>query len=335
MDTNKHSSFVREITNRLNALFGEDIENVYASTGPAAQKHEGGNGEAIAPELSGFLEEIKDKPVTVETERRIDFDLAVKGTEEQSGENELLKDITLDQGGEFLNQISSEMAVSKSILFSPIKGLKSIILYLEWEINESVLSKLDDECRLLEQKISEDHAVPGFLRIIRFLGRYLRVRAAEIDYRSIKLLISIYDDFERIMLSRDISADEKHSILLADIEMFKAWVETADLSPARPLMNKTAKETKEKEQAGSVEQPDRSPAIVKKNTPPEEMARAAGPVCDPGQEMTKAGNVGADTTTWAVPSEALEHIMEELKKTIRAEFRALKEELDARGGKST
>ena len=85
---------------------------------------------------------------------------------------------------------------------SLIKDLKSVVLSLEWELNDESLARFDEEILKVESVYSEDMFAMAFARILRFLGRYIRVKSAESEARAINLLLSTYDNLENVLLSR-------------------------------------------------------------------------------------------------------------------------------------
>jgi len=118
---------------------------------------------------------------------------------------------------------------SNSIMFSHIKDLKSIVLSLEWELSEETLARFDEEVLKIEDAYPEDMFTLAFARILRFLGRYIRVKGTESEPRSINLLLSTYDNLERVLLSRNMSETDKYSLMAENISNYRQWVETEDL----------------------------------------------------------------------------------------------------------
>lgn len=164
--------------------------------------------------------------------------------------------VSVVPGEEGRGELFSDLNESRSIMFSQINELKTIVLSLEWEINESILVKFDEEVMRLEGIYSEDTYALAFARILRFLGRYIRRKRAESEPRSINLLLSTYDNLENVLLSRAMPESEKYSLMRDNIERYRHWVEGVNLIPGeegqspaaeRPalkvLVSKTGEET--------------------------------------------------------------------------------------------
>jgi len=112
---------------------------------------------------------------------------------------------------------------------SSIKDLKSVVLSLEWELNDEGLERFDEEILKVENIYAEDMFAMAFVRMLRFLGRYIRVKSAESEARAINLLLSTYDNLEKVLLS-PMPESKKFSLMLENITSYREWVEGADLS---------------------------------------------------------------------------------------------------------
>lgn len=141
-----------------------------------------------------------------------------------------LDSINIVQGEESRGELLGELDESNSIMFSHIKDLKSIVLSLEWELNDETLARFDEEILKLEDIYPEDVFTLAFARILRFLGRYIRVKGIESEPRSINLLLSTYDNLENVLLSRNLPETEKYSLMVENISNYRQWVETQDLT---------------------------------------------------------------------------------------------------------
>ena len=134
-----------------------------------------------------------------------------------------------DEKAERFEKPFDELITSAPIWDSLLKDLKSTVLSIEWEMTDQIMAKFDQEVNKLSSLFAEDKIILSFLRILRFLGRYIQVKGLEAHYGSVKLLLSIYDDLERVLLTRDMEETKKREILLEDINKYREWVETVDL----------------------------------------------------------------------------------------------------------
>ena len=116
-----------------------------------------------------------------------------------------------------------ELVPPDSVLYSPLKDIKSIIQSLEWEISKATLDQLDAEISKLQALNEGNSTILGFLQILRFLGRYIRVKGPDFNHAAIALLLSVYDNLEDVILSEDMTIKNKHAILLDDIRKYREW----------------------------------------------------------------------------------------------------------------
>lgn len=350
MEMQKESSFVREVENRLGVLFGEDEKKPEQADTLKAQSqpiHEslkdvrleteaGSNRTAdVSKKLdletkpdsekgSTFIREIEQrlnilfgedsKPVQQEASIVEHESLkGVTGSEQPSGEK-------VDKEEKF-EQVFGDITASTSILYSPIKELKSLILSLEWEIAEPTLVKFDEEIIRLESVYEKDKVILGFLRILRFLGRYIQVKLANADPGSILLLMSVYDNLEKVLLSHDITPESKRNTLLEDIKKYREWVDKADL--AEGAEEEAAEEDEQQLQDQEEDYLIAEPLALSKKI----KARRAGKPRSVISDSAEEGLSTADIVEDMAPHEAFAYALDEIKKTIRAEFSALRAEL--------
>jgi hypothetical protein len=142
----------------------------------------------------------------------------------------ILDSVNMTPGEEGRDELFGDLDESSSIMFSHIKELKSIVLSLEWEINGDILARFDEEVLRLEEIYTEDLYSLALIRILRFLGRYIREKNTEAEPRSINLLLSTYDNLENVLLSRSMPEAGKYSLMQENIGKYRQWVETVDLS---------------------------------------------------------------------------------------------------------
>ncbi len=173
----------------------------------------------------------------------------------------------------------------------PINNLKAYIFSIDWEISDEVLNALIGEIGSLEETYKKDKDLVLFLQLLGSVGRYIKKRKVNAHPGAIKLLNSVFNSLEQVILAKDITEEEKRQTLLVQVEEFKKLKEQIAL--------KKADSKKIKDEV--------APADFK---PPE----------DPGD----VSPIDIDSLT---PQEALSHILTEVKHVIRAEFKALREEL--------
>ena len=261
MKIKEESSFLQGVESRLDSLFAEDLQ-------PLVEKDSDPPQAAVQePPPVVVKEETQEIPAIAETSRKSDVpsepvpaqdkssfiseiekrfsaifgedDKGVKAAAETAKSDELENISAPAEPGEIkpaglaLEDLSSS---SSSVLHSPLKDMKSIILSIEWEINDTILEQLEDEINKLYLMYTGDRVIQGFLRILRFLGRYVRVRGVHSTQDSINLLLYIYDHLESVMVSEGMTEAKKHVIISDSIKRYRAWVESVDLeAPSREI----------------------------------------------------------------------------------------------------
>ncbi len=104
---------------------------------------------------------------------------------------------------------------------SPLTRLKSIILSLDWEITDEILQELADELGELQKTWEGDKVAQVYLQGLGKIGRYLRSEGAYAHPNAIKLLLTFYYDFEKIISSPDITGDTIAALIKSDVRKFK------------------------------------------------------------------------------------------------------------------
>jgi hypothetical protein len=303
----EQSKFISEIEKRFNAIFGEDNKEV--------------KSEAKTKEQP-TLEEIIAKAEGAENNNIDQAQSKLPTLEEIISKAELADSKSIDQ-------MPAELVSSTSVLYSPLKDIKSIILSLEWEIDNGMLDQFDAEINKLQALYEENYTILGFLLILRFLGRYIRVRGTDSNRGSITLLLSVYDNLEDVILSEDMTAENKRVILLEDIKNYREWVDQIDFG--------AGKDKSFEKQAIAVTREKKEP--LPKWVHEEEGGRAipeptslskvkeGGAAVKEGREINYSVPDVLDAIKHMTPHEAIAYALEDFKKAISAEINALRSEI--------
>ena len=262
MKMKEESAFLQGVESRLDSLFAEDdheqkvktsepvpAENVEPLPAEDAQTSEGSDEwESTGPENN--IEQMEEVPqdnahpqgaskFMTEIEQRF---AAIFGPDDkeaaapmQADEQNDLKNIMVEAAQGFGDTDEQkiqeeEFSAPSSVVYnSPLKDMKSIILSIEWEINEGILEQLEEEINKLYLFYTGDRIIQGFLRILRFLGRYIRVRGTRTNQDSANLLLSVYDQFESVMIQGGMNESRKQAVLVDSIRKYRAWAVSANL----------------------------------------------------------------------------------------------------------
>lgn len=327
MTIKEESSFLQGVESRLDSLFPEDtkpikekhtdtpqttVEEVAADVKrqnimeiqdiqETNREAEVSSGERQMQDRSSFVSEIekrfsavfgddaKNVGAVTETEKTDNIKITAQADkEENKNSDKPLGDLSLPASSE---------------LHAPLKNMKSIVLSVKWEINDQILEQLENEVNKLDLLYAGDRIIQGFLRILRFVGRYVRVRGVSSNQDAVNLLLSVYDHLEKVMVSEGMTEVKKHIFLIDSIKQYRSWVENTDLN--------------DQIETQAPEANVQDILIPMQPTPIDEMP----PLRDENVERTIAAMKDLP------PDEAFAYALDEMKKTFQAELDAMKKEI--------
>jgi hypothetical protein len=101
-----------------------------------------------------------------------------------------------------------------------LRALKSVILYIDWEINDETMSSLMDQIDILKTVYQQDRILILFLQLLGKLGIYIKTKKANAHPDSIKLLSSVYQSFEKAVMDRKLSESDRKKLLQTEVSRF-------------------------------------------------------------------------------------------------------------------
>ena len=134
--------------------------------------------------------------------------------------NEEFEDLTLFANESFDTQ-DVDLFEFTSEESSPLTRLKSIILSLDWEINDEILQELADELDNLQSMWQGDKVADAYLQGLSKIGNYIRTKGAYAHPNSIKLLLTFFYNFEKIISSQNITGEQITQLLKGDVRKFR------------------------------------------------------------------------------------------------------------------
>lgn len=310
---------VNESSDSAETPFIKGVEKQFDSIFEAGDREP---ARAEAPDI--YIQ--KDDPlkdITIETKTSDTFHDDSKKDANMNEEKPKLSDEKENKVERF-EKLFGELITSTSIWYSPLKDLKSTVLSIEWEMTDQIMEKFDQEVVKLSNLFAEDKIVLGFFKILRFLGKYIKIKGMEAHHVSVTLLLSIYDDLENVLLTRDMTDDRKREILLADINKYKGWVETVDLD----IRDEDKWDKKEEKSSKNAKTPVPESGGISVVEEPTILSENQGITTDETINLSKKD----DSSSLAVdagitPHEAFAYAVDEIKKMISAEFSALRAEI--------
>ena len=168
---------------------------------------------------------------------------------------------------------------------SPIKDLKALVFGIDWEITDESMIAFLKETKLLQKKYANDKILLMFLKLHESIGKYIKSKKAKAHPDAIKFVTSVFKSFEKVLITPGMTELQKKRLLSGEVKKFKEFKE-------RILSREQALEEAE---------------IVE--------AEGAAP----------AGAGRARSALSLESQEAIDYIIEELKKTIKAEFHTIRQ----------
>ena len=273
------------------------------------------------------MAEKKDGTVTVEVEKRLedlfredgesfDFLEDSSGSEDPSSEDLEMSPDFLEDTGEFkdtppreLDESSGFMEDSSVFERSPLKELKTIVLSIDWEINDEDMTRFIEQVETLKQTYVYDKVALLLLQILDALGRYVKTNKGNAHPNAVKVLNSVYTSLEKVLLQKDITDAEKEKVLLVEVQRFKELKEQVSARETSVDEKKEAKKPLEmKPEIKGNEKDVALPEVAK----PHEKAMEKVPLSD---------------MSHMPPHEAFAYALEEIKHVLKSEFKALRAEL--------
>ncbi|SPD72033.1 hypothetical protein PITCH_A1150068 [uncultured Desulfobacterium sp.] len=190
-----------------------------------------------------------DPNIVDEVEKRLD-DLFGEGEDSPEFEEDTS---TLEDAPAFEEDI-------KDVEDTPIKGLKSAVLSIEWEISDETMNRFLDQVDNLKEPYQNDKIVQMFLQLLATVGKYIKAKKANADPDVVKLLNSAYAGLEKIIVTHGITEAERKKVLLVEMDKFKG------------LKERLAAKRSAAEKGGGVKAPKEVPAAEVPEKTIEEMA---------------------------------------------------------------
>ncbi len=109
---------------------------------------------------------------------------------------------------------------------SPVEDLKALVFSMDWEITEKTMKDFLEEVKRLKSNYKDDKISLTFLKLQESLGRYIKSRKAKAHPDSIKLIASVFNQFEKTLASPDLGREERKRLLSAEMSKFKSFKES-------------------------------------------------------------------------------------------------------------
>jgi hypothetical protein len=192
---------------------------------------------------------------------------------------------------------------------TPLTELKSMVLSLDWEITDEIMSRFVQEIEKLKHTYWDDRILLSFLGLLDSVGKYIKTHKTKAHPSASKLLNSSYMSLEKVIVSKDITEPERKRILAGQVKSFKRLKEQIAL---RKAASDRKKALKPPDQIGPVAEEQISDLSM----------QSQGRTPDGTKERLRESDVGCVS-----PHEVFMSALEEIKQLIQEEFKALRKDL--------
>jgi hypothetical protein len=225
----------------------------------------------------------------------------------------------------------------------PLAELKNLILSIDWEITDEVLDSFLQQIKDLRLTYEHDKIITAFLQILNSLGNYIKINRAKAHPRTFKILNSVFSSLDRVVLSGDMPDNTKKKILRVEMNRYQELRDQIAKSKAgvgkqkkstRPAVvdkpevkqSKKAPELVEEHPLLVEDQPkldEEQPILVEEKPLLVEEKPSEPPAVAAREELILAD----EQPEVAAAIETLTQAVEEIKRCIHVEIKALKEEI--------
>ncbi len=99
--------------------------------------------------------------------------------------------------------------------------LKELVLSIEWEITDEVMSRFVAEVARQSELYRDDRVLVVFFKMLDSLGKYIWKYKGEANPGVVKVLNSVYSGLDRIITPGNLKDEQKEKILATELKGFK------------------------------------------------------------------------------------------------------------------
>ena len=147
---------------------------------------------------------------------------------------------------------------------SPLKELKSIVLSIDWEISDEIMTRFLTHVNGLMETYLDDRIIQMFLQLLSSVGKYIKAKKEDSDPDVVRLLNSAYVGLERVVLTKEITADERKRLIINEVNKFKKIREKlgGQPAPAKKVVGPAKEEVASKPDTAAEEAEENTPIAV-------------------------------------------------------------------------
>lgn len=103
----------------------------------------------------------------------------------------------------------------------PLRDLKTVILSIDWEITDEVMTSFVEQVAALQDTYRNDRIVLVFLQLLGSIGEYIRSHLGRSHPDAFKIMNSLFVELEKIVQSADLTEADKKKILSVELGKYK------------------------------------------------------------------------------------------------------------------
>jgi flagellar biosynthesis regulator FlbT len=228
-DTN--DSFADEVEDRLEKLFGEDF---LADDDPADTTET--PEESVSDDVLSIVEEDAEDQLLEDAEstKAVDPEDLISDVGEDAPAQETEDsvpgavdiEITEDKvdplpDDDFMEPDDGVDSDPSTNADSPLRELQAIVLSIDWEINDDVMTRFADQIAALQSTFKDDKIALVFLQLLNSIGEYIRVNLGRSHPDAFKILNSLFVQMDKVVNSTAMTGTEKKKALAVELEKYK------------------------------------------------------------------------------------------------------------------
>ena len=102
-----------------------------------------------------------------------------------------------------------------------LKELKSTILAIDWEITDAGLEAFIYQVEGLMEQFEDDKVAHTLLKLLKSLGKYIRVHKSNAHPDTIKRIMAVYSVLEESVTDQGLAQDKKEKMVLEEVKQFR------------------------------------------------------------------------------------------------------------------
>ena len=110
---------------------------------------------------------------------------------------------------------------NKMMCINPLYNLKKILLSIEWEVTDDILSKYLNEIIQLQRLFQDNIYLRSLLQLQYIYGRFIKTYPDKISLKTYKILYILYGCMKNILCNKKLSNFEKKKIIKQEIQIYK------------------------------------------------------------------------------------------------------------------